>query len=161
MSLKRILDDKIEEIFLVFTLVVMVVLIFMQVIGRYVFESSLTWSEETARYVHIWQVWIGASYAIRQGAHIKVEAFKNIFNKKSQIIIDLLAVLLWSIITLFLAIYGTNLVMTMFARGQLSPAMRIPMWIPYTAIPVGGTLMSIRLVQQIYLLIKSFRQAER
>lgn len=55
--------EKAEEAFLVLTLVAMVALIFGQVVGRYVFSNAPSWTEEMARYIHIFQVWIGASYA--------------------------------------------------------------------------------------------------
>ncbi|MGE5700964.1 MAG: TRAP transporter small permease [Clostridia bacterium] len=154
MTVKRLLDEKLEEWFLVATMVVMVVLIFTQVISRYVFESSISWSEELARYVHIWQIWIGASFAIRKREHIKVEAFKNMFNEKGRKVIDLIAILLWFALSVFLAVAGTELVSTIFSRGQSSPAMQMPMWAIYSAIPLGGLLMSIRLIQQIYFLFK-------
>lgn len=155
MTLKKLLDEKLEEWFLVATMVVMVVLIFVQVITRYIFENSLSWSEELARYVHIWQIWIGASFAIRKKEHIKVEAFKKLFNEKGQKIIELISLIVWFVLAVFLAVAGTDLVNTMFTRGQDSPAMQMPMWSIYSAIPIGGLLMAIRLVQQIYFLFKS------
>ena len=154
MTLKKLLDEKLEEWFLAATMIVMVVLIFVQVITRYIFENSLTWSEELARYVHIWQIWIGASLAVRKKEHIKVEAFKKIFNAKIQKVIDLIALLCWFSLAVFLAIAGTDLVTTIFAKGQNSPAMQMQMWVVYSAIPLGGLLMSIRLIQQIYFLFK-------
>ncbi|WP_134701212.1 TRAP transporter small permease [Ammoniphilus sp. YIM 78166] len=154
MSIRKLLDEKLEEGFLVFTMVLMVILIFSQVISRYIIGSSLSWSEELARYIHIWQVWIGASYAVRKSAHIKVEAFKKIFNEKIQKIIDLFALLAWFGLSLFLAIQGTQMVMKMLERGQTSPAMEIPMWILFSAIPLGGLLMSIRLIQQVIWLFQ-------
>lgn len=39
--------------------------------------------------------------------------------------------------------------------GQLSPAMRIPMWLVYSAPLVGFSLTSIRLVQSITYYIKN------
>lgn len=154
MTFKKLLDQKLEEWFLVATMVAMVVLIFTQVITRYVFESSLSWSEELARYIHIWQIWIGASFAIRKKEHIKVEAFKNLLNKQGRKIVDLIALVVWFGLAVFLAVAGTDLVTTILTRGQSTPAMQMPMWAIYTAIPLGGFLMSIRLIQQIYFLFR-------
>jgi len=153
-TLKKLLDEKLEEWFLAATMIVMVLLIFVQVITRYIFENSLTWSEELARYVHVWQIWIGASLAVRKREHIRVEAFKKLFNAKGQKVIELIAILSWFGLAVFLAIAGTDLVNTIFTRGQNSPAMQMPMWVVYSAIPLGGLLMAIRLIQQIYFLFK-------
>ncbi|HRV99007.1 MAG TPA: TRAP transporter small permease, partial [Aminobacteriaceae bacterium] len=65
--------DRVEEVFLVGSLAFNVVLIFIQVVMRYVFQNSLSWSEELARYIFLWQTWVGASYAVRMRRHFRVE----------------------------------------------------------------------------------------
>ncbi|WP_126427875.1 TRAP transporter small permease [Brevibacillus marinus] len=158
MSLKKLLDEKLEEVFLVATLVAMVGLIFAQVVCRYLFDFSLSWSEELARYIHVWQIWLGASFAVRKQEHIRVEAFRNLFKEQARKFIDLACYICWFVMAFFLAVYGTDLVMTIADRGQKSPAMQLPMWLPYLSIPLGGLLMSIRLIQQIYFLFKPERK---
>ena len=59
-----LIEEKLEEYFLVISMIAMVVIIFLQVVMRYVFNNSLTWSEEIARYIFLWQIWIGVSYAV-------------------------------------------------------------------------------------------------
>lgn len=140
---------RIEEILLVFSLVLMVALIFGQVIGRYVFSSAPSWTEEMARYIHIFQVWIGASYAVKLRQHIRVEAFITRFHGVFRQVLEVLSILVWFVMALFLAVFGTELVLSSINHGQLAPAMQIPIWIPYLAIPLGGIGMAIRLVIQV------------
>lgn len=154
MKLTKLLDEKIEEMFLVFTLVIMVVLIFSQAAFRSLSFGSLTWGEELTRYLHIWQIWIGASLAVRKGEHIRVTFFRNIFPEKGRMAIDLLAAVCWFGFALFIAVEGTSFVSGIFDAGQKTPSMGILMGIPYLAIPIGGVLMSIRLIQQIFFIIK-------
>ena len=52
--------NALEEYFLIGTLFFNVVLVFVQVIMRYVFHNSLYWSEELARFVFLWFSWITA-----------------------------------------------------------------------------------------------------
>ena len=52
-----------------------------QVIMRYVFHSSLGWSEELARYMFVWLVFIGISYGAKVMRHIKIDAFLYLFPK--------------------------------------------------------------------------------
>ena len=145
---------KIEEILLVFSLVLMVALIFGQVIGRYVFSSAPSWTEEMARYIHIFQVWIGASYAVKLRQHIRVEAFITRFHGVFRQVLEILSILIWFVMALFLAVFGTELVLSSINHGQLAPAMQIPIWIPYLAIPLGGIGMAIRLVIQVKEVIR-------
>jgi len=146
--------NKAEEIFLIGTMAVMVILIFGQVLGRYVLGSSLSWTEEVSRYVHVFQVWIGAGYAVKLREHIKIESFVDLFKGTIRKVIDIIALIIWFGLALFLAYFGTMLVLDSFNSSQVSPAVQVPIWIPYMAVPLGGLSMCIRLVQQIIDIIK-------
>ena len=39
---------------------------FVQVVMRYVFHSSLTWSEEMARYLFVWLVYFSVAYTAKK-----------------------------------------------------------------------------------------------
>lgn len=140
---------KAEEAFLVLTLVAMVALIFGQVVGRYVFSNAPSWTEEMARYIHIFQVWIGASYAVKLREHIRVEAFVARFHGVSRKVLETISLAIWFAMALFLAYFGTQLVLQSIANGQVTPAMQLPMWIPFLAIPLGGFGMCVRLIEQL------------
>lgn len=144
--------EYLEEMILVLTLAIMVALIFAQVVGRYVFSSAPSWTEEMARYIHIFQVWIGASYAVKKRQHIRIEAFIDLFRGTSRKILETLALIIWFGLAVFLAFFGTQLVLASFQNGQITPAMQIPMWLPFLAIPIGGAGMALRLVQQFIMI---------
>lgn len=146
--------NRLEEGFLVLTLAVMVLLIFGQVIGRYVFQSAPSWTEEATRYIHIFQVWIGAGYAVKLREHIKVNAFIDLFKGRVRKVMDMAAVIIWFLLVLFVAVIGMQLVMSTFQYGQLSPASQIPFWIPYLAVPIGACMMAFRLILQLVSIYK-------
>ncbi len=152
--MRKILN-RFEEYFLVGTLVLMVVLIFGQVIGRYIFHSSPSWTEELARYIHIFQVWIGAGYAVKLREHIKIEVFVNLLYGTPRKIVEMISLIIWFILALFLAYFGTILVLDSINYGQVSPAIQIPIWVPYLALPLGGASMVIRLIQQMIEIYKN------
>lgn len=140
---------KFEEVLLVLSLAIMVSLIFGQVVGRKVFASAPSWTEEMARYIHIFQVWIGASYAVKIRQHIRVEAFITRFHGTFRQVLETISIVIWFLMALFLAVFGTELVMSSIEHGQLAPAMQIPVWYAYLAIPLGGLGMAIRLIVQV------------
>ena len=146
--------NRIEEGFLIATLVLMVALIFGQVIGRYIFQNAPSWTEEAARYIHIFQVWIGAGYAVKLREHIKVSAFIDLFHGMTRKVLDMVALIIWFLIVLLVAIFGTELVMTTLKYGQVAPATQIPFWLPYLAVPLGALSMMIRLILQMIEIIK-------
>ena len=53
MKILKLLDEKLEEVFLVIILIAAVVIVAMQVVTRYVFKIPLPWSEEIARYLFL------------------------------------------------------------------------------------------------------------
>lgn len=146
--------NRFEEGFLIATLVLMVLLIFGQVVGRYVFQSAPSWTEEFARYIHIFQVWIGAGYAVKLREHIKVTAFVNIFNGTARKIMDIASTLIWFVLIVLVAVFGTQLVLATLQYGQVSPATQIPMWVVYLAVPLGSVSMAVRLIQQLVGIIR-------
>ena len=72
------IDKKLEEIILVWGTMVMTLLIFFQVISRYIFNVSLAWSEEISRYLFIWTVWLAVPYAVVKGRHIRLTVLRDI-----------------------------------------------------------------------------------
>lgn len=154
MKIIKILDEKIEEVFLVGIISISVILLFIQVVLRYVFKNSIMWSEELARYLFLWMIWVGASYATKQSRHLKAEILTNLVSEKIARYIILLSLLVWLIFSLWITNSSFNLTLSILKTGQKSSAMQIPMFIPYASVPVGCGLMSIRLIQKIVDLLK-------
>jgi TRAP-type transport system small permease protein len=64
---------KLLEFLVVACLVAMVIMVFGNVVLRYVFNSGITISEEMSRYCFIWLTYIGAMVAMREGGHLGVD----------------------------------------------------------------------------------------
>lgn len=155
MNLKKTLNEKLEEYILVVFLIVLVMLVVMQVFFRFVINFSIGWSEELARYLLIWIAWIAASYAIQKNAHIRVEIVKDKFKNKAKQFVELLVLIISFGFSIFLAVEGTHFVLSIKLTQQVSPSLGIGMWIVYLAVPIGGTLMGIRFIQQIYYIFRT------
>ncbi|SFE56828.1 TRAP transporter small permease [Alteribacillus iranensis] len=151
----KTIDERGEEVFLVLTMAAMVALIAFQSVSRYLLGNSLAWGTELAIYLHIWQIWLGASLGIKKQEHIRVDVFVKLFPPKIKMVLDLIALLVWFGFALFLAIQGTIFINSISGSGQTSPTLDIAMWIPYIAIPLAGVLMAIRLIQQMYGIVKN------
>jgi TRAP-type C4-dicarboxylate transport system permease small subunit len=141
--------NRIGEVLLVLFLSALTIVVFLQVLFRYVFHLPLFWTEETARYCLIWASMLGAGYALRHGQHIAVtyvvdrlpERFYRAATRLAQVaVLAIIVVILWG---------GIELVW--ITRNQISPALRIPMSYPYLAMPTGAVFM---LVHQLALLFE-------
>ncbi len=153
MTVRKFLDN-FEEYFCVWTMAIMTILVFFQVVMRYVFSNSLSWSEELARFIFLWLSWIGASYAVRERSHFRVEMFANMIKGKTRIFFEYLILFSWFVFSFFLAWQGTKLLIFLQETGQESAAMSMPMTWPYASVPVGCALMCLRLIVEMYKLHK-------
>lgn len=142
--------DHIEEILLVVCLLVMVVVIFLQVVMRYGFNSSLSWSEELARILFIWASWIGISFGQKKGEHIKITLVIDNLRGKARIIVLLLADLFTLVILAVLLFKGVEITQKIFNMASTTPALFIPKWILYASVPISCTLMSIRVLKSMW-----------
>lgn len=141
--------DEIEEKFLVVSLAFTVVLIFIQVVMRYVFNQSLSWSEELARYIFIWQCWLGVSFAFRFDAHISVDLVPDRMKPKNAKILRIIANVITFLFSAFLVYEGFKLVGAMVTRGTVSSGMRIPLWIVYLSLPFSSLMVCLRLALKL------------
>lgn len=149
MKLLKWLDRNFEEKLLVILLIVTVTLTFIQVVMRYIFHNSLAWSEELARYLFLYLIWIGAAYAVKREQHLRIEIILNKIPKEKLKTFENFIYFIWLGFSVFLFISSLNMTMDVFASGQLSPAMRIPMGYAYISIPLGTGLMCFRIIQKM------------
>ncbi|MFC4768074.1 TRAP transporter small permease [Effusibacillus consociatus] len=97
------------------------------------------WTEELARYLMIWLVFIGASLAVRYSALIGVEAISERLSKNLQKTLKILVLILSMFFFVIMIVYGFE--MLGHVSAQLSPGMKLPMSIPYASVPAGGFFM--------------------
>lgn len=147
----------IAKLLLVAMSAVMAVTILLQVFLRYVVRASLPWSEELARYLMVWIGLMGASLAMHEGRHVGVgllvDQTRGIL-RKAVTSMALCGVLwfLWLMLS-----EGTRLVLNIWL--QRSPAMNIPMVIPYAAIPLGAVFMMVQVILGLSRLLLGADQA--
>lgn len=149
--------NKFEEYILVFSLVITVIIIFVQVITRYVFNASLSWSEEFSRYLFVWQTWLGSSLALRENKHIRLEVLDKKFGPKGFYVMMIMAGIIWLAFDIFLIVNGAELVSQQIARGTRSSGIGIPLAVVYASLPVSSVIIAFRLLVEIVSNIKLFK----
>ena len=71
-----------EESFISLLLVSMTLLVFAEVVARFLFNVGFLWMEEVTLTLGAWFVLFGASYGVKVGAHIGVDAFVQVLPEK-------------------------------------------------------------------------------
>lgn len=154
------LDENVELYLCVFLMSFMTLLIFMQVVMRYVFNNSLSWSEELARYVFIWLIYLGISYGCKLRKHIKIDAALYLFPKKVRPYVILLGDILFVTFAIYITVTGLNYSMAQIQYNMRSPALKIPFQYIYMSTVVGFGLATIREIQTIIYRVKCLKSGE-
>ena len=141
--------NQIEEKLLVFSFGISVIVIAVQVVMRSVFNASLSWSEELARYLFVWQSWIGVSFCQRFGQHISIDFLKNSLKNEKKYILETGSMILSIGAACVLCCTGFDLTVRVYELGSISTALHVPMWLIYGAMPTGCVLYIIRAVLQL------------
>jgi len=127
---------------------IMTLLIFAQVVCRYVLHNPLSWSEELARYLFIWLTFCGASVAFYENTHINVSYFvERIRLPKLQAALFLLAdaLCLW-LLWIFVK-DGFVVASRVLSLGQVSSSMGfLPVGAVYLAVPIGSLFMGLNVL---------------
>ncbi|MFD1173412.1 TRAP transporter small permease [Oceanobacillus picturae] len=156
MKINKLLNN-LEEYVAVLSLLIASLLVFLQVVLRYGFNISLVWSEEVSRYIIIWFILVGSSIAVREKAHATVDAVVAFLPTIPKKICSILANLIGVTFSVVLIWSGSITVSNVIEFGNVTPAVGIPMAIPYLALPVGGALMLIRFLQLFIQDITNFK----
>ena len=128
-------------------LAVTVTLVILQVFFRYVLNSSLSWSEEAARYLFIWAAVLGFSSSVEARRLFRFDMVaQRLPAGGAAACVGLYAlatvVFLWALIV-------SGSVLVAGTVSQTSPAIRLPMALPYAALPVGGLLIGLHFLASL------------
>lgn len=122
-----------------FLVLLMVINVFTGVIYRYVLNNAIYWTEELARYLMIWMGYLAMSMVIRGEENVSVSFVLNWLPVKARRFIKVLGHLA---IGVFLAIvFRESLKYMRILRIQTTPALQLPMAVPYLSVTVGAALM--------------------
>jgi C4-dicarboxylate transporter DctQ subunit len=155
-SLARVLGW-IEDVLCAIALGSVAIIICGQVVSRYVFNYTPSWSEELSRYLIVWTIFIGTAVGVRKNIHIGVDAFIRLAPPWMKKVFEVLLNLIGAVVSAYLIYLSVLFIKDTIEYEQLSPAMQIPMWLPYLAMPVG---LSFGVVHFLHDIVKLFATGE-
>lgn len=126
-----------------------VMVIFIEVIRRFVLSYSSIWGEETARYAFIFLVWIGAAAAIKERAHIRIDVLAHYLPARGQALLILFGDILTLVLAGIALYWSLEPVWQSIRWGSVTDGLRITRAWFLIAVPFGFTLIALRLIQSI------------
>ena len=126
--------------------IAMCVIVFLQIILRTI-GFPLAWTEEIARYLFVWIIYLAASKAVKLDRHLVVGFLPLAFKGRAQQAVYLLGNIITFVIILIICFNCFLVLRRMGVRPQTAPASGINMIIPYMAPAIGSAMMTIRCIQ--------------
>lgn len=154
MNILKWLDENLEKTILCIFLSIMVVVMGVQVVARYIFNSSLSWSEELSRYLFIWSAFLSLPYTIKNGIALKIDQLLTLFSQDGKRVINIIGYILMLVFFTFMLFKATDVVQIAINSGQRSPALGLPMYLVQASSVVGFILAIVRVVQFLVINIK-------
>lgn len=133
-----------------------VVIVMIEVFTRTFLQHSTMGAAEIASYAVIWSVFFTASIAVKNNAHVRIDILLNVVPATLGRMIDAAGTLVSLFFAVYLTYSGWMLVEESRLLGEVSmTSLRTPLWIPQLIMPIGGFLLSVRLIQRFVELCRS------
>lgn len=127
-------------------LVAMTAIISWQIFGRFVLDSSPSWTEQASLVLMIWYVMFAAAAGVHEGFHIRIAMLEERLGKHAAMVRRFTA-LVALLLGLVLLIYGAQ--MTWLVRETTIPSLGISRSVAYIPMPISGLLMALFALPQI------------
>jgi len=143
--LKKIWDN-LEEGALCLLLVVMVLITFVTVITRYVFDYPLSYIDQLVPNLLVWVTFLGSSAAAKRKAHLGLSMVYDMFPASFRPAVDVLILVGTCAFFSATAWYGWKVVVLQM-ENRMMASLGYPSWIVGLAVPVGSVLFVVRGVE--------------
>lgn len=150
MAILKTVWQNLERWIAMFFIAFLAVILFVEVLFRYILYESVGWISEISSFMFVWFIYLSISYITGKDAHIRVQILDLIVPKHWLRYVDICMNVLWLAFNCLMIYYGIQLVLSIIQYPFRTPILDISMAIPYSIIPLAFGLMTIRLAVNMY-----------
>ncbi len=130
--------EKFEKFVACASVSVMAILVFVNVIARFIFNSPLAVADEMSCYLFVLMSFMGTAIAARRKAHLGLTIVTDKLSPSAARKVQVLMYLIAAVFCLLIVVFGIEMVMSQYALGQETATMQWPEWIYGLFVPVGA-----------------------
>jgi C4-dicarboxylate transporter DctQ subunit len=159
--------DHLEEWLIATLMALATIIVFIAVLHRYasglpipiiqdeLIKLNTSWAQELTIYLFIWMAKFGAAYGVRTGIHVGVDVVINRMNNEWYRRFVVFGLLAGALFTGIVGTLGFNFVYDLSHTSSVSEVLELPMWMVYSAIPLGSFLMCFRFLQVAWSFLRT------
>ncbi|MFP7571779.1 TRAP transporter small permease [Marivita sp. S2033] len=157
METLRTIDRNAERWLLLVFYVMLVITMAIEVLRREIFSYSSIWGEEIVRYTFIYLAWIGASAAIKDRAHIRIDVIMHYLGPRLKALLYIFGDVVMFLVAIIALYWSLETVQVSANFGSVTAGLRVSQVWFLMAVPTGFALMIWRLIQSLLRDVKSLR----
>ena len=151
------LDRNVEYWLNVLLYAYILVIVFVEVVARYVFKVSIVWSEETAVYAFIWMSYLAMARLARTRSHLAFTPLRDMMSRGWQLACLLVSDLALGVLAVIVVVYMWRPIADSVSFPQTMQGADLPIWIATLAVPIGWLMVLIRTTQRALDAIGNYR----
>lgn len=153
--------DYFEETLIILMMSYMAIMNFLNVVFRYCFANSFSFTEELTVTVFVWVSMLGVAAGFKRYAHLGMSFLVDLFYGKTKALLALFGVICSLIFMSLVFYYGIVMVQGQIAMGSTTPVLRMPQAVQGLSMPVCAVFVIIRIIQAGYLQVKGLWNEEK
>ncbi len=143
--------NRTTRLLLVALVATMFLVLLLQIVSRFVLFFPIPWSQELLQYLNIWMVFLGASLAVAEGAHIRIDlvrtAIPRAWGRGLTLLAHGVSLLLVSVVA-----WQSGILMTKTMHQSIG-SFPVPMGWFYLSVLLGCSLMGLNYAVRILLVL--------
>lgn len=148
--------ESIEKSMSMLLIVGITLVLFINVIYRYFLNDPIYWANEASIFMMAWLTFLGGSLGLKYKSQASITFLTGMFSESAKRITSIITHVIILVFIAYLLYISYNWIFSL--TGTKSSSMRIPMWIPYSSVPIGLTFAFIHLLNHLIEYIKGNEQ---
>lgn len=132
------------EWFAIICMVILTIIVFIDVILRYIFKQGFSWTQEVATLMLVWFSFIGMAIGVLEKIHISIEMFTSKLPEKAIVALESFNHILIAVFGGMMVYYG--IVIMDMTKLSTMPATKLPSSVLYVILPLSGILVLLNAV---------------
>jgi TRAP-type C4-dicarboxylate transport system permease small subunit len=150
-SVCRLLFQRIPLSLAALLLVTGVAINFINVIGRYAFQSAIYWAEEAMIYMAIWSIFLAAIAIAYDGADLTMDFFSARLSDGWKRLVEAVITIVTVMVCLFMALQSFAILRILIRNGQNSLALEVPMAVPQASVLFGFVMIAAAAAARFFM----------
>lgn len=136
-------------------LFLLLLLVFHEVIARYVLNKPTLYSVEISEYLLIFVAFMAAGWVLQEDRHVRMPSVVNLLPTRVRYVVGLFTSVIVLLFCSILVWQGAKASLMAFSGDYHSSSLLdVPLWIPYAIIPLGSLILGLQMVVKIGKMIE-------